>query len=35
MFDKDRFIQQCRGAVADGPSAIREIVAGRPQEQNR
>ena len=27
MFDKGRFIQQCKDAVAEGPSAIREIVA--------
>lgn len=27
MFDKDRFIQDCIHAVADGPGAVREVVA--------
>jgi predicted metal-dependent enzyme (double-stranded beta helix superfamily) len=27
MFDKDRFIQDCRKAVAEGQGAIRELVA--------
>jgi predicted metal-dependent enzyme (double-stranded beta helix superfamily) len=27
MFDKDRFIHECMDAVADGPLAIREIMA--------
>jgi predicted metal-dependent enzyme (double-stranded beta helix superfamily) len=27
MFDKDRFIQECMDAVAEGPSLVREIVA--------
>ena len=26
MFDKDRFIQDCKNAVADGQGAIRELV---------
>ena len=27
MFDKDRFIQDCMKAVAEGQGAIRELVA--------
>lgn len=27
MFDKDRFIQDCIAAVADGQAAVREVVA--------
>jgi predicted metal-dependent enzyme (double-stranded beta helix superfamily) len=27
MFDKDRFIETCVGAIADGQDAIRELVA--------
>jgi len=27
MFDKDQFIQDCMSAVAEGPGAIREVVA--------
>ena len=27
MFDIERFVEDCRGALADGPKAVREIVA--------
>jgi predicted metal-dependent enzyme (double-stranded beta helix superfamily) len=27
MFDIDRFVEDCRGALAEGPKAVREIVA--------
>ena len=27
MFDKEQFIQDCTQAVAEGPAAVRELVA--------
>jgi len=27
MFDIERFVEDCRGALAEGPTAVREIVA--------
>ena len=35
MFEKDRFIQDCRNALAEGPWAIRELVAEAVSDRAR
>jgi predicted metal-dependent enzyme (double-stranded beta helix superfamily) len=35
MFDADRFVEDCRGALAEGPKAVREVVARAVAEPGR